>query len=425
MRLNADLSQRCVIDTRTAPWVPSPQPGVERKMLDRDGDEVARATSLVRYAPGSRFPTHTHGAGEEFFVLEGVFADERGLYPAGTYVRNPPGSSHAPSTGQGCCIFVKLRQFDPQDLTRVVIDTGTAGGWENTADPGIVRLPLHRFGSEWVRLERWSPGSTRPPRRRRGGDEVFVLSGDWSDSSGSHGEGAWIRDPDAGAAAASTRAGCLLLVKSGHLPAAARSDAMDDHDPISRFPVPALESLPMDMRERIEAVAEKAGFIPNVFLALAHRPDEFRAFFAYHDALMDKPGGLSKAEREMIVVATSSVNQCHYCVIAHGAVLRVRAKDALVADQVAVNYRNARISPRQRAMLDFALKVTQQSYAVGEPDFAVLRGHGFGDEDVWDIAAIAAFFGMSNRLANTLDMRPNAEFYAMGRAPDAGRANSR
>ena len=199
---------------------------------------------------------------------------------------------------------------------------------------------------------------------------------------------------------------------------------MDDHDNISRFPVPALETLPADMRERIEAVAEKAGFVPNVFLALAHRPDEFRAFFAYHDALMDKPGGLSKAEREMIVVATSSVNQCHYCVIAHGAVLRVRAKDPLVADQVAVNYRNARITPRQRAMLDFALKVAQESHAVDAPDFAVLRGHGFGDEEIWDIAAIAAFFGMSNRMANTLDLRPNAEFYDLGRAPDHQRRNA-
>ena len=196
---------------------------------------------------------------------------------------------------------------------------------------------------------------------------------------------------------------------------------MDEDDRISRFPVPALASLPADMRERIEAVAEKAGFIPNVFLALAHRPDEFRAFFAYHDALMEKPGTLSKAEREMIVVATSSANQCHYCVIAHGAVLRVRAKDGLIADQVAVNYRNARISPRQRAMLEFALKVTTQSHAVNEADFAPLRGHGFGDEDIWDIAAIAAFFGMSNRMANVLDMRPNAEFYAMGRTPGANR----
>jgi uncharacterized peroxidase-related enzyme len=192
---------------------------------------------------------------------------------------------------------------------------------------------------------------------------------------------------------------------------------MDD-ETISRFPVPALETLPVDMRARIEAVAEKAGFIPNVFLALAHRPDEFRAFFAYHDALMDKPGGLTKAERELIVVATSSANQCHYCVIAHGAVLRVRAKDALVADQIAINYRNARLKPRERAMLDFALKVTTESYAIDTRDFAALRAHGFADAEIWDIAAIAAFFGMSNRMANVLDMRPNAEFYAMGRAPN-------
>jgi uncharacterized peroxidase-related enzyme len=186
--------------------------------------------------------------------------------------------------------------------------------------------------------------------------------------------------------------------------------------PISRFPVPRLDELPADIRQRIDAVQEKAGFVPNVFLALAHRPDEFRAFFAYHDALMEKRGGgLSLAEREMIVVATSAANQCHYCVVAHGAILRVRAKNPLVADQVAINYRKADIPPRQRAMLDFALKVTEASGAVDETDFARLAEHGFGPEDAWDIAAIAAFFGLSNRLANTLSMRPNDEFYLMGR----------
>jgi uncharacterized peroxidase-related enzyme len=185
---------------------------------------------------------------------------------------------------------------------------------------------------------------------------------------------------------------------------------------ISRFPVPPLDELPADIRERIAAVQEKAGFVPNVFLALAHRPDEFRAFFACHDALMEKRGGgLSPAEREMIVVATSSANQCHYCVVAHGAILRVRAKNPLVADQVAINYRKADITPRQRAMLDFALKVTAESYAVDETDFARLGEHGFTQEDVWDIAAIAAFFGMSNRMANVINMRPNDEFYALGR----------
>ncbi|ABO56585.1 MULTISPECIES: peroxidase-related enzyme [Burkholderia] len=188
-----------------------------------------------------------------------------------------------------------------------------------------------------------------------------------------------------------------------------------DHAPISRFPVPALDDLPDDIRARIAAVQEKSGFIPNVFVTLAHRPDEFRAFFAYHDALMDKPGNLSKAEREMIVVATSSANQCQYCVIAHGAILRIRAKDPLIADQIATNYRKADITARQKAMLDFAMKVSQAAHEVGEADFDTLKSHGFSDDDAWDIAAIAAFFGMSNRLANVTNMRPNAQFYALGR----------
>lgn len=184
---------------------------------------------------------------------------------------------------------------------------------------------------------------------------------------------------------------------------------------ISRFPVPDIATLPEDIRSRIEAVQEKSGFVPNVFLTLAHRPDEFRAFFAYHDALMDKPGPITKAEREMIVVATSSANQCQYCVVAHGAILRVRAKNPLIADQVAVNYRKADITARQRAMLDFAMKVSARAYEVDDSDLEDLEGHGFTEEDVWDIAAIAAFFGMSNRLANVTSMRPNAEFFAMGR----------
>lgn len=193
-------------------------------------------------------------------------------------------------------------------------------------------------------------------------------------------------------------------------PAPAAADA-----PISRFPVPRLADLPEDIRARIEAVQEKSGFIPNVFLALAHRPDEFRAFFAYHDALMERPGNLTKAEREMIVVATSTVNQCQYCVIAHGAILRIRAKNPLIADQVAVNYRKADITPRQKAMLDFAMKVSARAQEVGDADFATLRGHGFDEDDIWDITAIAAFFGLSNRLANVSNMRPNPEFYALGR----------
>ena len=185
--------------------------------------------------------------------------------------------------------------------------------------------------------------------------------------------------------------------------------------PVSRFPVPALAEMPADIRERIEKVQEKSGFIPNVFLALAHRPDEFGAFFAYHDALMDKPGNLSKAEREMIVVATSNLNQCQYCVIAHGAILRIRAKDPLIADQVAINYRKADISPRQMAMLDFAVKVSQAAQLVGDDDIATLKQQGFDEENVLDIAAIAAFFGLSNRMANVTSMRPNPEFYSMGR----------
>jgi len=187
--------------------------------------------------------------------------------------------------------------------------------------------------------------------------------------------------------------------------------------PISRFPVPELKDLPEDIRARIVAVQEKSGFVPNVFLALAHRPAEFRAFFAYHDALMEKDGGLTKGEREMIVVATSGLNQCQYCVVAHGAILRVRERNPLLADQVAANFRKADITPRQRAMLDFAAKVALRAYEVEEPDFAALRGHGFSDEDIWDIGAIAAFFALSNRMANLTEMRPNDEFYLLGRVP--------
>ena len=184
---------------------------------------------------------------------------------------------------------------------------------------------------------------------------------------------------------------------------------------VSRFPVPDLADMPDDIRHRILAVQEKSGFIPNVFLVLAHRPEEFRAFFAYHDALMEKPGNLTKAEREMIVVATSNLNQCQYCVIAHGAILRIRAKDPLITDQVAVNDRKAGITDRQKAMLDFAVRVSTEAHKVSESDFATLKSHGFTEDDIWDIAAISAFFGLSNRLANVTSMRPNAEFYAMGR----------
>ena len=189
---------------------------------------------------------------------------------------------------------------------------------------------------------------------------------------------------------------------------------MSDH-PISRYPIPTLDELPDDVRARVVEVEQKAGFIPNVFLALAHRRAEFRAFFDYHDALMLKDGGLSKAEREMIVVATSAANDCHYCVIAHGALLRIYAKNPLIADQVAVNHRKADVSPRQRAMLDFAVKVALHAQEVDESDRTRLREHGFSDEDIWDIGAIAAFFALSNRMAHLTDMRPNDEFYGMGR----------
>ena len=187
---------------------------------------------------------------------------------------------------------------------------------------------------------------------------------------------------------------------------------------LSRYPVPELKDLPDDLRERILGVQEKAGFVPNVFLALAHRPAEWRAFMAYHDALLLKDtGSLSKGDREMIIVTTSAANQCLYCVVAHGAILRIYETKPLVADQVAVNHRKADITPRQRAMLDFAMKVCSASQTIEDADFAALRAHGFSDEDAWDIGAITAFFGLSNRMANLSGMRPNDEFYLMGRVP--------
>lgn len=185
--------------------------------------------------------------------------------------------------------------------------------------------------------------------------------------------------------------------------------------PISRYPTPDINDLPDDLQEMILAVQEKAGFVPNVFLALAHRPEELRAFFAYHNILMERDSGLSLAEKEMIVVATSSDNSCQYCVVAHGAILRIRAKDPLLADQLATNYRKADITARQTAMLDFALKVSSDSKSIDDDDFTILNKHGFSDEDIWDIAAITAFFGLSNRMANFTALRPNDEFYRMGR----------
>jgi len=187
-----------------------------------------------------------------------------------------------------------------------------------------------------------------------------------------------------------------------------------DH-PISRYPVPDVLDLPEDLRDTILAIQERTGFVPNVFLALAHRPDEMRAFFAYHEALMEKEGGLSKADREMIVVATSAENNCQYCVVAHGAILRIRAKNPLIADQVAINYHKADLDDRQRAILDFAVKMVHNSNAVNDDDFDALRIHGLDDEDIWDIASITALFGLSNRMANFLSMRPNDEFYGMAR----------
>lgn len=187
--------------------------------------------------------------------------------------------------------------------------------------------------------------------------------------------------------------------------------------PISRFPVPDIEKLPDDIRQIILEVQEKSGFIPNVFIALAHRPDEFRAFFSYHNALMEKDSGLTKGEREMIIVVTSALNQCTYCVVAHGAILRIREKNPLIADQLASNYRNADISPRQKTMLDYAVKVSTQAYAVNDADYETMRSQGFSDDDIWDTGAIAAFYAMSNRLANMADIRPNEDFYLLGRVP--------
>ena len=186
-------------------------------------------------------------------------------------------------------------------------------------------------------------------------------------------------------------------------------------NPISRFPIRKVSDLPDDIRETILAVQEKIGFIPNVFLTLAHRPDELRAFTAYHDALMERDGGLTQAEKEMIIVTTSNDNGCQYCVVAHGAILRIRARNPLIADQVAVNYRKADITPRQTAMLDFAMKVSNDAKAITNVDFETLRKHGFDNEDIWDIAGITAFFGLSNRMANFTSMQPNDEFYSLGR----------
>ena len=190
---------------------------------------------------------------------------------------------------------------------------------------------------------------------------------------------------------------------------------------ISKYPIPKLEDLPDDIRDKMLEVQKKAGFIPNVFVTLAHRPDEFRAFFAYHDALMLKESGLSKAEKEMIVVATSGLNQCPYCVIAHGAILRIYAKNPQIADQVAIHHRKADLTPRQKAMLDFACKLSRTPEAMTDADHEILRSHGFSAEDIWDIGGIAAFFALSNRMAHLIDMRPNDEFFLLGRIPPSAK----
>ena len=187
------------------------------------------------------------------------------------------------------------------------------------------------------------------------------------------------------------------------------------NDRVSLFPLPDINTLPDDLKNKILDIQDKSGFIPNVFLALAHRPEEFRAFFSYHDALMTKESGISKGEREMIVVATSALNECLYCVVAHGAILRIREQNSLIADQLATNYKKADITDRQRAMLDFAVKVSQHAHTISDEDIQALAQHGFSNQDVWDIGSIAAFFALSNRLANMANIRPNEEFYHMGR----------
>ena len=216
--LNADFDQRVVIRPEDYSWVPSPAPGVERMMLDRIGDEVARATSLVRYEPGSKFEAHTHDEGEEFFVLEGTFQDENGDYPAGTYVRNPPGSSHAPYTDEGCTIFVKLRQFSPDDGVQKVVETKSAAFLPG-AVPGLSVLPLHSHGTEGAALVRWEPGTKFAGHRHWGGEEILVLEGPFQDENGDYPAGTWLRSPHLSFHQPFSDEGCLIYVKTGHLPA--------------------------------------------------------------------------------------------------------------------------------------------------------------------------------------------------------------
>jgi anti-sigma factor ChrR (cupin superfamily) len=219
MKVNADLRERVVIQIDALPWVPSPLPGVERRMLDRDGEEVARATSVVRYAPNSRFDAHTHGGGEEYFVLEGVFSDEHGDFGPGSYVRNPPGSAHTPRSDQGCTIFVKLRQRADEDQTQVSIDTTDAAGWTPGPQPGVEALPLHRYDKEVVRLLRLAPGVRLEAHGHPAGEEILVLEGSFEDEHGRYAKGTWIRNPPGSDHRPSTETGCLLYIKTGHLPA--------------------------------------------------------------------------------------------------------------------------------------------------------------------------------------------------------------
>ena len=217
MQLHADLNKRAVLDTHTLAWTPSPMPGVERRLLDRAGGEVARATSIVRYAPGSRFEAHSHGGGEEILMLEGTFSDEHGDYGAGTYLRNPAGSSHAPCSAPGCTLLVKLRQMHPLDQQRVAIDTATST-WLPGLVPGLEVMPLHGFGSEHVALVRWAPGTVFQPHSHPGGEEIAVLDGVFQDEHGTYPAGSWLRNPPGSVHRPWSEAGCTIWVKTGHLP---------------------------------------------------------------------------------------------------------------------------------------------------------------------------------------------------------------
>lgn len=223
MKLHADFSQRVVVSSAALPWIDSPMPGVQRRMLERDGEEVARATSIVRYAPNSRFSAHTHGGGEEFFVLEGVFSDEQGDYPAGTYVRNPINSIHTPFSQDGCTILVKLWQMQPDDQKRVVINT-TQTPWVPGLVKGLEVMPLHAHGTEQVALVKWAPGTQFQGHRHWGGEEIFVLEGVFEDEFGSYPQGTWLRNPSGSLHAPFSQSGCTIYVKTGHLPAVASSE---------------------------------------------------------------------------------------------------------------------------------------------------------------------------------------------------------